>query len=218
MVVGRAGATGATGAQGMTGATGAQGSSLPGPAGARGDTGPSGIQGVVGSTGAEGPSREGPRGPVGATGATGAQGATGFTGSQGNTELAGVTGPAGRTGATGAQGQIGQTGAQGSGGSPSAAAGGWSSFRDFYFDFNQAELRSSDSSKVSDIANYLSKNPGQQVGIDGAGSSDLNNQRVSNVRSALLKEGVPAWKIQTGNFGNPQMYNNARVEALVSTR
>ena len=71
---------------------------------------------------------------------------------------------------------------------------------------------------MSDIASYLSQNPGQQVGIDGAGSTDLNNQRVSNVRSALLTAGVPSWKIQTGNFGNPQMYNNRRVEALVSSR
>jgi hypothetical protein len=41
---------------------------------------------------------------------------------------------------------------------------------------------------------------------------------VSSIRTALLNAGVPAWKIQTGNFGSPQLYNNRRVEALVSSR
>jgi outer membrane protein OmpA-like peptidoglycan-associated protein len=172
---------------------------------------------VAGSTGAQGPTRVGPTGPAGAAGATGAQGATGATGAQGSTELAGVTGPTGRTGAAGPQGAIGQTGAQGPGG----AAGGWTPFKDFWFDYNKSDLQSSDSSKVSDIASYLRQNPGQQVGIDGSmdpNNTDLTNRRVSAVRNALLQAGVPSNKIQTGAFGNQQQQRDRRVEVLVSSR
>ncbi|HVC62842.1 MAG TPA: OmpA family protein [Acetobacteraceae bacterium] len=201
----------------MTGATGEQGSSLAGPAGPTGAVGPEGIQGVAGSTGAEGPSRVGPTGPVGARGATGAQGATGDTGAQGNAELAGVAGPIGRTGAAGPQGAIGQTGAQGPGG----PAGSWTPFRAFWFGTNSSNLRSNDSGKASDVASYLSQNPGQQVGIDGSmdpNNTDLSNARVSTVRDALLQAGVPAYKIQTGAFGNPQQQRDNRVEVLVSSQ
>jgi hypothetical protein len=198
----------------MTGATGVQGESLPGPAGATGATGASGIQGVIGSTGAEGPTQVGPTGPVGATGATGAQGATGFTGAQGNANLLGFVGPTGDTGATGPQGAIGQTGAQGPGG----AVSGWTPFRDYWFDIDRSDLRAADSGKASDIAGYLSQNPGQQVAIDGSIDSnnvDLSNRRINSVRTALLDAGVPAYKIQTGAFGDPQTQRDGRVEVLV---
>jgi outer membrane protein OmpA-like peptidoglycan-associated protein len=201
----------------MTGDTGAQGSSVPGPAGPTGAAGAAGIQGVVGSTGAQGPTRVGPTGPAGDIGATGAQGATGSKGAQGSTQLAGAAGPTGRTGATGPQGAIGQTGAQGPGG----PAGGWTSFRDFWFDYNRSDLQSTDSAKLSDIANYLSQNPGQQVGIDGSmdpKNTDLSNRRVSTVRNALIRAGVPSYKIQTGAFGNPELQRDRRVEVLVSSR
>jgi len=172
---------------------------------------------VVGSTGAQGPTKVGATGPVGATGATGAQGATGSTGAQGSTELAGVAGPTGRTGAAGPQGAIGQTGAQGPGG----PGGSWTPFRDFWFDSNRSDLQSSDSGKVSDIAKYLSQNPGQQVGIDGSidpNNTDLSKRRVSAVRNALLQAGVPSYKIQTGAFGKPELQRDRRVEVLVSSR
>jgi outer membrane protein OmpA-like peptidoglycan-associated protein len=128
-----------------------------------------------------------------------------------------VAGPTGRTGAAGPQGAIGQTGAQGAGG----PAGGWTPFKDFWFDSNRSDLMSSDSAAVSDIASYLRQNPGQQVGIDGSmdpKNTDLSNRRVSAVRNALLQAGVPSYKIQTGAFGNPDLQRDRRVAVLVSSR
>jgi outer membrane protein OmpA-like peptidoglycan-associated protein len=154
-------------------------------------------------------------------GATGAQGAAGATGAQGNTQLSqGAAGPTGRTGATGPQGAVGQTGARGPGG-PGGAAGGWTPFKDFWFDQRSSDLQSGDSSKVNDIANYLNQNPGQQVGIDGSTDTnnvDLNNRRISTVRNALLRAGVPSYKIQIGNFSNSPQQHDRKVEVLVSSR
>jgi outer membrane protein OmpA-like peptidoglycan-associated protein len=129
-----------------------------------------------------------------------------------------VTGPTGATGATGRQGAIGATGAQGSGG---VSANTWSPFRDFWFDSNRSDLSSADSGKISDIANYLNNNPSQQVGIDGLldpSNPELSNRRVGTVRNALLQAGVPAYKIQTGAFGDPSQRRDRKVEVLVSTR
>jgi outer membrane protein OmpA-like peptidoglycan-associated protein len=136
---------------------------------------------------------------------------SGFVGARGNTEMAGLAGPTGATGATGAQGSIGQTGAQGPGG----VSGGqvtWSPYRDIWFDTNRSEMRSSEYSKVSDIANYLNQNPGATVAIDGT------NDRANSVRNALLQAGVPAYKIQYGAFGDPRMQRDRQVQVLVSSR
>lgn len=97
----------------------------------------------------------------------------------------------------------------------------WTPFKDFWFDLDRSDLRSSDSGKASDVARYLSQNPGQQVGIDGSidpNNADLSNRRVSTVRAALLQAGVPADKIQTGAFGDPLRQRADRVEVLVSAR
>jgi len=125
--------------------------------------------------------------------------------------MAGVTGPTGRTGATGAQGAIGATGAQGPGGI-SGATGTWSVYRDIWFDVNRSNMRSSESGKVSDIANYLSQNPNATVAIDGT------SDRADSVRTALLQAGVPAYKIQYGTFGDPKLQRDRQVQVLVSSR
>ena len=187
---GPTGATGATGAQGATGATGATGLAMSGPVGATGATGATGMQGPTGAAGPEGRMVMGRAGPAGATGATGAQG---------------------MTGATGAQGAIGQTGSQGPGGI-SGAAGTWSVYRDIWFDANRSEVRSSEFSKMSDIAAYLNQNPNQQVAIDGT------SDRANSVRNALIQAGVPAYKIQYGTFGDPRLQRDRQVQVLVSSR
>jgi outer membrane protein OmpA-like peptidoglycan-associated protein len=131
--------------------------------------------------------------------------------------MAGYAGPTGRTGSVGPQGAIGQTGSQGPGG----PAGTWTPFNEFWFDGNQSNVQQSDSGKVADIASYLRQNPGQQVGIDGpsdAGNTSLGNRRIGSVRDALLQAGVPAYKIQSGSFGNPRERRDRRVEVLVSAR
>ena len=118
-----------------------------------------------------------------------------------------MTGPAGRTGAAGPQGPIGPTGAQGS----IAGNSGWSSYRDYTFNANSNEILGSDSSKAREVANYMDRNPTVRVGIDGS-----NERRVVVVRDALIVAGVPAAKIQTGAFGDPQLRRDGRVGVLVS--
>jgi hypothetical protein len=165
------------------------------------------VQGVTGSTGAQGPTTVGPTGPTGRAGPAGAQGATGYTGAQGSTEMAGVTGPAGSTGAAGPQGAIGRTGAQG----PMAGTAGWNTYSDYTFNANSNEIARADRDKARDIARYVQQNPSRQVGIDGASA-----RRVGIVREALIEAGVPAGRIQTGPFGDPQLRRDGRVTVLVS--
>jgi outer membrane protein OmpA-like peptidoglycan-associated protein len=80
-------------------------------------------------------------------------------------------------------------------------------------------------SKVSEMANYINQNPSLQLGIDGsveptgseARDQNLSNRRVDTLRNALMRAGVPAYKIQTGAFGDPQLTRDQRVEVLVSS-
>ena len=120
----------------------------------------------------------------------------------------GETGPQGPTGMTGVQGPTGMTGSQGMTGSPGrrgapdvAAAPGWVSLREIIFDFDKAEIRPSEMTKITDIASYVSQNPGVRVGIDGStdlrrGANQYNvalsDQRETNVRDALIHSGVAA--------------------------
>jgi outer membrane protein OmpA-like peptidoglycan-associated protein len=121
--------------------------------------------------------------------------------------MAGYSGPAGATGATGSQGGVGPTGAQGS----SAGNGGWSSYRDYTFNVNSDDILRSDGNKAREIADYMDRNPSARVAIDGS-----NERRVSNVRDAVINAGVPAYKIQTGAFGDPQVRRDGQVAVLVS--
>lgn len=79
--------------------------------------------------------------------------------------------------------------------------------------------------KVDEIAQYLKANSSLKVGLDGARNprssnprnQQLSNQRVNSIRNALIKEGVPAAKIQTGAFGNPQLARDRQVAVLLRT-
>lgn len=96
----------------------------------------------------------------------------------------------------------------------------WNLYRDFRFDSDQAGLRSSEAKKISEIARYLKANPSLKVGIDGSmvpANQDLSDQRVHNVREALLGAGVPASKIQTGTFGETKRPHDGRVAVLIRT-
>jgi outer membrane protein OmpA-like peptidoglycan-associated protein len=148
-------------------------------------------------------------GPQGSTGAAGTQGYTGVTGAQGQ---AGMTGAQGQPGMTGAQGQAGVTGAQGRPGvagaaNPAPAGTSWTSLRDIMFDYNRAEIRPTEMSKIADIATYSNQNPSARLGIDGTtdllrGTNQYNlglsQQRIANVREALIRAGVSADRIETG--------------------
>ena len=122
--------------------------------------------------------------------------------------MAGYSGPAGATGAAGPQGAVGPTGAQGA----SAGNGGWSSYRDYTFNVNSDDILRSDGNKAREIADYTNRNPSSRLAIDG-----FNERRVNNVRNALIDAGVPAYKIQTGSFGDPQLRRDGRVAVLVSS-
>jgi outer membrane protein OmpA-like peptidoglycan-associated protein len=129
-----------------------------------------------------------------------------------------LVGPAGPIGM---QGPVRPTGAQSSVGMVDR----WTSFRDFWFEFNRAALPASEMSKVSEVAAYMKQNPSLRVGIDGSidprgtdpRNPDLSDRRVSAVRDALIQAGVPASKIQAGTFGDTQFTRDRRVEVLVRT-
>jgi outer membrane protein OmpA-like peptidoglycan-associated protein len=80
------------------------------------------------------------------------------------------------------------------------------------FEFNRADIQASDTSKVSEIADYMYQNPSLQLGLDGS-----NNGRVDTVRRALIQAGVPSSKIQAGAFGDQRLARDQRVEVLVRT-
>lgn len=103
----------------------------------------------------------------------------------------------------------------------SDAADRWTSFRDFWFDSNRSELQAFASDQISDIANHVRRHPERRVGIDGAidpRRAELANRRRISIRDALLRAGVPADRIEAGDFGNPQLRRDLRVEVLVSER
>ena len=76
----------------------------------------------------------------------------------------------------------------------------WSAYREFLFDYDRAEIRASDKSKISEIAADVAKNPSLRLGLDGSpdpngnGLRDrvLTERRVGAVRDALIRAGVPA--------------------------
>ena len=187
----------------------------------------------------------GPMGPPGSTGMTGSQGSTGMTGAQGSTGMTGVQGSAGMTGSqgstgmTGSQGSAGVTGAQGPAGMaggrlPAFAATGWTSLRDFTFDYDRTDIRSSELNQPSEIAAYTRQNPSVRLGIDGSTdllrgtnqyNSGLSQRRITTVRDALVQAGVSPDRIETGTFAmqrpscNDSMercsQRDGRVEVLV---
>jgi outer membrane protein OmpA-like peptidoglycan-associated protein len=131
--------------------------------------------------------------------------------------VAGSPGPTGPSGVAGVQGPTGPVGATG----PVGVVERWTSFRDILFDFDRTNIRSSETSKVSEVVAYMRQNPSLQVGLDGYAnprSTDPNAQtmrdrRVGVVRDALIQAGVPDDKIRTGAFGEGRLTCNDSTEA-----
>jgi outer membrane protein OmpA-like peptidoglycan-associated protein len=150
-------------------------------------------------------------GPQGPTGMVGSQGSTGMTGAQGST---GMTGSQGSTGMTGSQGSTGVTGAQGPAGmaavrSHAVAGPSWAPLRDFTFDYDRTDIRSSELNQSTEIAAYVRQNPSVRLGIDGSTdllrgtnqyNAGLSQGRIAAVRDALIRAGVSADRIETGTF------------------
>lgn len=102
----------------------------------------------------------------------------------------------------------------------------WTRYRQINFGKNNAaKIPSSGMNTISEIASYSAQNPSLQIGIDGSMNSgseqpvnqDLSNRRVSAVRNALIQAGVPAHKIETGAFNDPQLPHNSSVDVLLKT-
>jgi outer membrane protein OmpA-like peptidoglycan-associated protein len=162
--------------------------------------GPAGMTGPPGPTGMTGP--QGPAGVTGAQGSTGSQGSTGMTGSQGSAGVTGAQGPAGVTSAR----------------NPYP---GWAALRDFTFDYDRTDIRSSELNQPSEIAAYARQNPSVHLGIDGSTdllrgtnqyNSGLSQRRITTVRDALIRAGVPADRIETGMFAAQKANCNEAVE------
>jgi len=58
----------------------------------------------------------------------------------------------------------------------------------------------------------MDENRSLRIGLDGA-----DENRTNNVRNALIDAGVPAYKIEMGAFGDPQLRQNNRVLVLISS-
>jgi len=217
---GAQGAAGEAGEQGASGQMGARGDSAAGFAGASGTQGPAGPAGETGPTGVRGATLEGPTGPAGRSGPAGAQGATGYAGAQGST-TAGVAGATGPTGARGPQGPKGEIGAQGRVG----VVAGWTSYRDFSFQYESCEIQDSERGRLTEVATYMNKNPSLQIGIDGTmnqrgtdpQNQDLCDRRVKAIRDGLVAAGVPTHKISVGAYGDVELRRDRRVEVLIAT-
>jgi outer membrane protein OmpA-like peptidoglycan-associated protein len=63
----------------------------------------------------------------------------------------------------------------------------------------------------------MKRNPSHRLAIDGASDAsgeNLGEDRVNAVRAALIQAGVPAARIHIGDFGDPQLRRERRVEVL----
>jgi outer membrane protein OmpA-like peptidoglycan-associated protein len=140
--------------------------------------------------------------------------------------MAGERGPAGPAGATGAQGPAGPVGPQAMFGSDnryvSFGTGDRSaSFRDILFDTDKSDIRSNETSKLTDIAAYVKQNAPIQVNIGGYADprgTDKHNQglserRVNAIRDALVKAGVGSDKIVSSAFGEQKPLCNESTDA-----
>jgi peptidoglycan-associated lipoprotein len=153
----------------------------------------------------EDPRNFGPAGPIGMTGPQGPQGQAGPAG------VAGVQGPGGPQGVSGPEGVQGQTGPQ----RP------WVTFADFLFDFDQSVIRTSETSKVDKLGQYMKDNPNVEIGIDGYAdprgttqyNQPLSQRRVDAIKAALVSAGVPSARIQTGAFGETRLKCSEATEA-----
>jgi outer membrane protein OmpA-like peptidoglycan-associated protein len=140
--------------------------------------------------------------------------------------VAGERGAAGPAGPQGAQGPAGPVGPQAMAGSEyrmvSFGTGNNSApFRDILFDTDKSDIRSNETSKITDIAAHVEQNAPMQVTIGGYADprgTDQHNQglserRVNAIRDALVKAGVASDKIQSSAFGEQKPLCNESTDA-----
>ena len=86
-------------------------------------------------------------------------------------------------------------------------------------------IQAANADTASEIANYMEQNPSLQIALDGSrdlGANDARSQRPSdrragNVRAALIKAGVPAYRIRSGTYADPQLRQERQVAVLLRT-
>ncbi|HRQ73459.1 MAG TPA: hypothetical protein PLU35_10560 [Phycisphaerales bacterium] len=110
--------------------------------------------------------------------------------------------------------------------SPTGAVESWTTLQSLWFAAYETEVHLADLAKVQEIAAYMNRNPTLELGIDSTLSAsasangtdrDLAARRAVSARDALIAAGVPASRIQTGTFGDPNHRRIGRVELLIRT-
>ena len=127
-------------------------------------------------------------------------------------------GPSGPAGAMGPAGSMGPAGAAAVAPAPTVEKPLLIS--DILFDYDKADVRASEGTKIKEVAAYLAKNPDTQLSLNGyadqRGTSPYNlalsKKRVENVRRELVAAGVPADRIRTEAFGEKRPKCNEKTE------
>jgi len=129
-----------------------------------------------------------------------------------DTSAAGTTAPAAATpgGGMESSGAATASDAATAGGSgQSGPQGEWLSRRTVYFDFDRAEIRSADGPSIGAHAQYLVRNPGARIRLEGhtdaQGTREYNiglaERRAQAVRRALQLQGVAEGQSATVSYG-----------------
>jgi hypothetical protein len=142
-------------------------------------------------------------------------GPTGAIGMKGM-DTAGIRGSAGPAGFTGSKGLTGPAGPTG----PAGIVPCWVSYREFWFAGSSADILDNQKAMPTEMADYVKLNPSLILGIDNfaaTGNKDLNDRRIKAVRDALIDAGLSADRIKVGDFGEPKLRRDGRVEVLVRT-
>jgi len=94
------------------------------------------------------------------------------------------------------------------------------SYREFWFNANSAQVIGAQKTMPAEMAEYMKRNPSLVLAIDGfidPNNKDLSTQRINAIRDSLTDAGMPAERIKVGDFGDPRLKREGRVEVLVKT-
>jgi outer membrane protein OmpA-like peptidoglycan-associated protein len=150
------------------------------------------------------PGPPGPRGPAGPPGPPGPEGPAGTAGPAGQAGPAGPAGPAGVAGPAG----------------PAGNDATWFSVKDVLFDYDKADIRQDETTKITQLAEYMKQNNSLVLRLDGHTDPrggdpynlKLSQRRVEAVKKALIDAGVPPERIRVAAFGERQLKCNDQNE------
>lgn len=145
-----------------------------------------------------------------------------LSGLRGTTRTSTLKGHVMRSSRARAESLAGAQGPAGTAAARSPATGtSWAPLRDFTFDYDRTDIRSSELNQPSEIAAYARQNPSARLGIDGSTdllrgtnqyNAGLSQRRIATVRDALIRAGVSADRIETGTFAAQRPNCNDSVE------